>query len=261
VRTIQQALTTGLLCFCAVEQLAGAYAQEASPATIIPLCHEAKDARSPDHMVRPKYPKEALNAGLEGSVELQALVGSTGKTTELKVVKGDRILAKPALEAVRKWRFLAECIKGVPVETTYRVKIRFVLVLREAIPSIELESPREPDSVPLATMAHVEWDAADGRVYRYTEGSNVIAPKQIYSPEPEFSEVARRTKEQGTVGIGLIVGIDGTPRSLHIICSSAPDLNENALNAVKMWRFTAGTKDDKPVAVELAVEVKFTLDN
>jgi TonB family protein len=51
------------------------------------------------------------------------------------------------------------------------------------------------------------------------------------------------------------------PRQVRVACSSVPDLNENAIETVKTWRFEPGTKGGKPVAVEIAVEVDFKLYN
>jgi TonB family protein len=37
------------------------------------------------------------------------------------------------------------------------------------------------------------------------------------------------------------------------------DLDEQAIIALRQWRFKPGTKDDKPVDVEVSVELTFTL--
>jgi len=42
-------------------------------------------------------------------------------------------------------------------------------------------------------------------------GGGVSPPRQIYAPEPEFSEEARKAKYQGVCMLGLIVGTDGRP--------------------------------------------------
>src|SRR5215467_16157420 len=39
--------------------------------------------------------------------------------------------------------------------------------------------------------------------------SGVIAPKALYTPEPEFSEEARKAKYQGVVTLDIVVGPDG----------------------------------------------------
>ena len=42
-------------------------------------------------------------------------------------------------------------------------------------------------------------------------GGGTSAPRPVYSPEPEFSEEARKAKYQGVCTLGLIVGTDGRP--------------------------------------------------
>jgi TonB family protein len=227
----------------------------APPTSSLPPCKEPRAVPEPEHMTRPKYPKESLKAGSDGSVELRALVDSNGKTRELKLVKGEPVFAKPAIEAVRRWQFHPALTQAKPVETAYRVQIRFVLVLREAIPDWEIESPQDRAEAFQSASTNFERGTPDGPVYRMSEGQGVTAPKQVYAPEPEFSEKARQAGEQGTVTLSLIVGTDGKPRDLTVSCSSAPDLNENALDAVKSWRFEPGTKQGKPVVVEISVEV------
>ena len=176
-------------------------------------------------------------------------------------MKGEPVFAKPAIEAVRRWQFHPALTQGKPVETAYKVQVRFVLVLREAIPDWEIESPQDTAEVSQSASTNFERGTPDGPVYRVSARQGVTAPKQVYAPEPEFSEKARKAGEQGTVTVSLIVGTDGKPRDVTVSCSSAPDLNENALDAVKSWKFEPGTAHGKPVMVEISVEVQFHLDN
>jgi len=56
----------------------------------------------PDNMVRPKYPKDALRTGIEGTVELRAVIAPDGKTKDLAVLSGDSEVAQSAMSAIRK---------------------------------------------------------------------------------------------------------------------------------------------------------------
>ena len=250
----------------AVASLMGAmFAQEVqSPQNVSAIlpCNGPHHIQNPEHMARPKYPKESLKAGVEGAVELRASVDSSGRTRELTVMKGDAAFAKASVQAVRKWQFHPALVQGKPVKTIYKVQVRFNLLLEEAVTDWEIESPKEEtDSLGKSPPSKLYRDTPDGPVYQARKENGVVAPEAIYSPQPEFSEKARINHEQGTVTVGVIVGSDGIPRSTRVLCSSAPNLTEQAVAAVKSWRFKPGTKDGKPVAVEIAVEVQFRLSN
>lgn len=90
-------------------------------------------------------------------------------------------------------------------------------------------------------------------------GGGVSPPRQIYAPEPEFSEEARKAKYQGVCTLGLIVGTDGRPSNIRVLSSLGMGLDEKAIEAVKNWKFEPAMKDGHPVRVEIAVEVDFHL--
>jgi TonB family protein len=90
-------------------------------------------------------------------------------------------------------------------------------------------------------------------------GGGIQAPQAIYKPEPEFTEQARQAKHQGTVLLWLIVGADGNPRDIKVVRPLGMGLDQKAVESVRQWKFAPATKDGKPVAVEVRVEVAFTL--
>ena len=90
-------------------------------------------------------------------------------------------------------------------------------------------------------------------------GGGVSAPKQIYAPDPEYSEEARKVKHMGTVVLWLVVGPDGRPRDIRVARTLGLGLDEKAIEAVKTWSFEPAYKDGKPVAVQINVEVNFHL--
>ncbi len=90
-------------------------------------------------------------------------------------------------------------------------------------------------------------------------GGGVSPPRQIYAPEPEFSEEARKAKYQGVCTLGLVVGTDGRPSNIRVLSSLGMGLDEKAIEAVRTWKFEPAMKDGHPVRVEIAVEVDFHL--
>jgi periplasmic protein TonB len=93
----------------------------------------------------------------------------------------------------------------------------------------------------------------------YTVGDGVTAPRAIYSPEPEYSDEARAVKHQGVVVLSVVIGPDGHPAHLLVARSLGMGLDEQAMEAVRTWRFEPGRKDGHPVAVLISVEVDFHL--
>jgi TonB family protein len=90
-------------------------------------------------------------------------------------------------------------------------------------------------------------------------GNGVSAPRAIYTPEPEFSEEARKSKYQGVVILEIVVGADGRVRDPRVIRSLGMGLDEKAKEAVRNWKFDPAKMNGRPVAVEMAVEVSFNL--
>ena len=90
-------------------------------------------------------------------------------------------------------------------------------------------------------------------------GGGVSSPRPLDTPDPEYSEEARRAKYQGTCLLWLIVGPDGRPHDIKVARSLGMGLDEKAMEAVRNWKFQPAMKDGKPVAVQINVEVSFRL--
>jgi TonB family protein len=99
----------------------------------------------------------------------------------------------------------------------------------------------------------------DGGLGALKIGSGVSAPQPIFTPEPEYSEEARKAKLGGIVLLSLVVDASGRPVDIHVIRSLGLGLDEKAIEAVKRWVFAPGKKDGKPVAVRASAEVSFRL--
>lgn len=89
--------------------------------------------------------------------------------------------------------------------------------------------------------------------------SGVSAPKALYTPEPEFSEEARKAKYQGVVTLDIVVGPDGRVHNAKVVHSLGMGLDEKAIEAVRTWKFDPAKKDGRPVACAFNVEVDFHL--
>jgi len=95
----------------------------------------------------------------------------------------------------------------------------------------------------------------------YRVGGGVSAPRPVYTPDPEYSEEARKAKYQGTCVLWLVVGTDGRTRDVRIARSLGMGLDEKSIEAVRSWRFEPATKGAAPVAVQLNVETSFRMSD
>ena len=76
--------------------------------------------------VAPTYPKAAREAGVEGTVMVNARVGRDGHVVDAKIAESIGLLDIAALSAVRQWTFKpAKAADGQPVEATVRVPVTF----------------------------------------------------------------------------------------------------------------------------------------
>jgi TonB family protein len=87
----------------------------------------------------------------------------------------------------------------------------------------------------------------------------VSAPIPIYSPEPAYSEEARKAKYGGIVMLWIVVDAQGLVRAVKVVKSLGMGLDEEAMKAVSTWRFKAGMRQGVPVPVRAQVEVRFQL--
>jgi protein TonB len=76
--------------------------------------------------VDPEYPKLARQAGASGVVELEATISADGKVKNPRVVRGNSMLQKAAIDAVLQWKYQPAMLNGKPVESPVEIKLNFV---------------------------------------------------------------------------------------------------------------------------------------
>jgi TonB family protein len=78
---------------------------------------------------RPVYPAAMREAGLEGVVPMEALIGPDGTVASVRVLSAEvhPAFARAAEDAVRQWVFSPTLLNGVPVEVEMTVSVQFSL--------------------------------------------------------------------------------------------------------------------------------------
>jgi protein TonB len=77
--------------------------------------------------VAPEYPEIAREAGVDGTVQVQALVGKDGRVKDARVVKSIPMLDAAALAAIRQWVFKPALSNNKPVAVWVGVPMKFSL--------------------------------------------------------------------------------------------------------------------------------------
>lgn len=100
---------------------------------------------------------------------------------------------------------------------------------------------------------------AGGGVYQ--PGSGVSDPRLLTQVRPSYTSEAMRARVQGVAMVQCIVRTSGVPTDCQIYKSldNTFGLDQEALKAVRQWRFSPGTLRGEPVNVQVLIEMSFTL--
>jgi TonB family protein len=188
--------------------------------------------------VQPPYPEELTGTAIEGTVRLECIVREDGTTGSARVIAPVHpVLDSEALKALGQWRFLPGRKDGRPVPVRVEVEITF---LRESDPEAEPKGP------PL------------GSPEVHLPGGGVTQPTLLRETKPSYTAGAMRAGVQGRVKLECVVLADGAVGDVRVLERLHPDLDAEALRALRKWRFKPGIKDGVAVPVRVDVEMTFT---
>lgn len=85
----------------------------------------ADQPAEPVYIVKPDYPDLAAQAGAQGTVNVQALVGPDGAVLETRVLNSMPLLNQAAEAAARHWRFKPATAGGVPIASWVTIPLTF----------------------------------------------------------------------------------------------------------------------------------------
>jgi TonB family protein len=93
----------------------------------------------------------------------------------------------------------------------------------------------------------------------FTAGVGGISiPRCAYCPIPSFAVGALNGQSAGTVLLMIVVDANGRASDITVKIGVTPELNQDAINAVKRWNFKPATDvDGKPVATHVTAEIDF----
>jgi TonB family protein len=185
----------------------------------------------------------------------------------LKMVEAsDRRLVRFATELVETQRFKPGIIDGsataVPVELTLGLH---TCAQREKHPADENFYQFTLRAHPLIAIAVVAPLAALEAISTpLTEvapagqvGEHISAPVPAVITDPKIP-ISGKLLKRGHCYLAVTVDANGVPQNIHVVRELEPELDSNALEAVKNWRFRPALRDGStPVAVEGTVVATF----
>jgi len=94
-----------------------------------------------------------------------------------------------------------------------------------------------------------------------TPGGGVTTPVVMTEVKPDYTPEAKKARIQGLVEMSVVVKDDGSVGEVKVTKSldQKYGLDDQAVIAMKKWKFRPGTKEGKPVAVLVNVEMSFKL--
>jgi TonB family protein len=90
---------------------------------------------------------------------------------------------------------------------------------------------------------------------------DVSPPAVTHRIEPRYTGTAQRLGIEGAVVLSLLIDTEGRVADLTVLRGLPFGLTQNAVEAVREWRFEPCTFNDRPVRVRYTLTVVFRLDH
>jgi TonB family protein len=250
----------------ALAQPANANVYYAGPGVTAPVLYPSTVSISaPQHCV-------AVN----GVVKLSALVDENGVPRDVLALQSDDArLNDFATSFVAAQRFKPGTHNDIPAA----IKIAVTAALHTCALPAKKNTPQEDITLTLSSHPFLDIailvapsaspETANRVSAGLTAGSEVAnhpagdisVPTPIFQPNPRVAKKAKLKNDVGSCLIGATIDAYGVPQNVKVVTSLEPSLDENAMKAIKTWRFNPALRDaTTPVPFELMIAVTFWRD-
>ena len=114
-------------------------------------------------------------------------------------------------------------------------------------------------SLVVAAVLLVQSAAFAGSLPQERPSKDVTMPRVVREVKPDYPDSVKKDRVQGSVMLEAVVKKDGTVGEVTVKKPLHPDLDAEAIKAMKQWQFRPGTKEGKAVDVAVEVEMTFNL--
>lgn len=242
--------------------------------------------------VKPVYPEIAQQAGIQGIVIIEAIIGADGDVQRAQVLRSVPLLDQAALDAVTQWRYAPTLLNGQPVPVIMTVTVSFSLAGQQPAREVNPDPPvmqRPPDNVASlldsAKALHQRglYDEAERtlqralaalqadrlRNTRIITGAALPMAAAPASPlrvggevkEPALLKRVDPVYPAGTVPSGvtiaeIIISVDGRVTEARILRSTGSAVDTAVVAALRQWLFKPTMLNGVPVPVIMTVTIK-----
>jgi TonB family protein len=179
--------------------------------------------------VEPVYPPEAMEAGIQGDVIFETVIGADGHVKSAHPVSGNPRLRAAAQQAVLQYLYRPEPGNG---ETGTEIESTATVVFRLPVSGTAVPAGR---------------------------GGSLTPAMLLYRRNPVYPKEAQQMGVKGTVELMAIIGTDGRVKSVHTI--GGPEaLQQAATDAVTQWVYQPTLLNGVPVENETRISINFASD-
>lgn len=203
----------------------------------------------PDN-VMPQFPSAMLMDGVtQGRAVIAVTIDATGRVRDtLPLAYSHLRFARTSEEALRDWRFAPARYDGqaVPVQ----VELNFDYTAEGAVITSNITN-------------HFLFDRFDNimggtLVYRPGKPTQLDRPPvRVSGTAPQYARAAAKDGLQGRVRVRFYIDEKGEVRQPAVASDAHPYLAEQAVNAVREWKFEPVTSHGQPVLVQAEQEFDF----
>jgi TonB family protein len=188
-------------------------------------------------------------------------------------VAKERVPAQPEHRTVIRWISDGLGARFIVVGTTEKIDSGLVSLSTQLIDTDSkewrvysaivnlgpLDSPEGLEPVePFAPLPPITTSLSGEKLERV--GVNgTTTPSCFYSPNPPYSEEARKLKLNGSVTAETVINSRGELENVRIVRGAPAGLNETTIAALRTWRCNPAMKDGKPVPVLVPITTNFRM--